>query len=84
MAHYTAREVELLAAVLEAESAPPLVARLAARQLIDVRHELGWENWRRIESGQSSDEAHPAAVADADLAFGMLADGLGRTLSIRP
>lgn len=80
VSHYTAREVELLAAVLEAESesVPPLAARLAALHLVAVRHELGRENWRRIDAGLSADEAHPAAVADADLAFGMLADGLER------
>ncbi|MFJ6793076.1 TetR family transcriptional regulator [Streptomyces sp. NPDC091268] len=84
LAHYTAREVELLAAVLEAESAPPLIARLAARQLVDVRHELGLENWRRIEAGHSAEEVLPTAVADADRAFGLLADGLDRTLPPRP
>lgn len=45
-----------------------------------VRHELGRANWRRISAGQSADEAHPAAVAEADRAFAMLADGLDRTL----
>ncbi|MFG2985786.1 TetR/AcrR family transcriptional regulator [Streptomyces sp. NPDC048258] len=82
LALYTAREVELLAEVLEAESAPPLTARLAAMHLVAVRHELGRENWRRIDSGQSADEAHPAAVADAEAAFGMLAGGLDRALPI--
>ncbi|MFD9357719.1 TetR/AcrR family transcriptional regulator [Streptomyces sp. NPDC060031] len=84
LTHYTDREVELLAAVLEAESAPPLIARLAARQLVDARKQLGMENWRRVASGQSADAALPAAVADADRAFGMLAEGLDRTLSALP
>ncbi|MCX4626318.1 TetR/AcrR family transcriptional regulator [Streptomyces sp. NBC_01443] len=84
MAHYTDREVELLAAVLEAESAPPLIARLAAIHLVAVRHELGRENYRRMDAGQSADEAHPAAVADADRAFAMLAEGLDRALPIAP
>uniref|UniRef100_A0AAU2K046 TetR/AcrR family transcriptional regulator n=1 Tax=Streptomyces sp. NBC_00049 TaxID=2903617 RepID=A0AAU2K046_9ACTN len=83
LAHYTAREVELLAAVLEAESVPALSARLAATHLVAVRQELGRENWRRIESGQSADEAHPAAVTDAERAFGMLAGGLDQVLPIR-
>ncbi|OKK22317.1 TetR family transcriptional regulator [Streptomyces sp. CB00455] len=83
LAHYTAREKELLAAVLEAESAPALTARLAAQHLVAVRQELGRENWRRIQSGQSADAAHPAAVADADAAFAMLAGGLDRVLPIR-
>ncbi|MFF4578436.1 TetR/AcrR family transcriptional regulator [Streptomyces sp. NPDC001373] len=80
IAHYTAREVELLAAVLEGERVEPLSARLAATHLVAVRQGLGRENWRRIEAGSTADEAYPAAVADADRAFGMLADGLDRTL----
>ncbi|MFD8634819.1 TetR/AcrR family transcriptional regulator [Streptomyces sp. NPDC059533] len=80
IAHYTAREVELLAEALEAESVPPFGARLAALHLVTVRHELGRENWRRLAAGQSADEAYPAAVAEADRAFAMLADGLDRTL----
>ncbi|MEU9256323.1 TetR family transcriptional regulator [Streptomyces sp. NPDC048270] len=83
LARYTTREVELLAAALEAESTPPLTARLAALHLVTARQELGRENWRRIEAGQSADEAHPAAVADADSAFGMLAGGLDQVLPIR-
>ncbi|WP_326586660.1 TetR family transcriptional regulator [Streptomyces sp. NBC_01294] len=82
LAHYTAREVELLAAVFEAESVPSLASRLAALHLVTVRQELGRENWRRIDAGRSADEAYPDAVADADLAFGMLAGGLERELPI--
>ncbi|MGW7329148.1 TetR/AcrR family transcriptional regulator [Streptomyces sp. NPDC054840] len=84
LGHYTDREVELLAAELEAEAVPPLAARLAAMHLVAVRHELGRENWRRIDSGQSADEAHAAAVADADQAFAMLADGLDKALPAAP
>ncbi|MEU3724575.1 TetR family transcriptional regulator [Streptomyces sp. NPDC031705] len=80
LAHYTAREVELLAAVLEAETVPAFTARLAALHLVTVRQELGRENWRRLSAGQSADEAYPAAVAEADHAFAMLADGLDQTL----
>ncbi|MCX5380903.1 TetR/AcrR family transcriptional regulator [Streptomyces sp. NBC_00091] len=84
LAHYTAREVELLAGVLEAEAVPPLTARLAALHLVTVRQELGRENWRRLSAGQSADAAYPAAVADADRAFTMLAEGLDRALPIPP
>ncbi|MEU8436035.1 TetR family transcriptional regulator [Streptomyces sp. NPDC029216] len=80
IAHYTAREVELLAAVLETEGVAPLPARLAAIHLVAVRHELGRENFRRIDAGGTADETYPAAVTEADRAFGMLADGLDRTL----
>ncbi|MGR4878744.1 TetR/AcrR family transcriptional regulator [Streptomyces sp. LARHCF249] len=84
LARYTAREVELLAAALEAESTPSLTARLGALHLVTVRQELGRENWRRIDAGRSADEVHPGAVADANAAFGMLAGGLDRVLPIRP
>lgn len=80
LAHYTAREVDLLGDALEGESVAPLTARLAALHLVTVRHELGRENYRRISAGQSADEAYPAAVTDADTAFGMLAEGLDRAL----
>lgn len=83
LAHYTAREAELLAEVLEAESRAPLVARMAALHLVTVRQELGRENWRRIASGRCADEVYPEAVADADEAFGMLAGGLDVALAAR-
>ncbi|MDJ0382810.1 TetR family transcriptional regulator [Streptomyces sp. G-G2] len=83
IAHYTAREVELLADVLEAESAEALPARLAALYLVTARHELGRANWRRIEGGQSAAEAQEAAAAEADAAFATLAQGLDRTLTAR-
>ncbi|MFD5621890.1 TetR/AcrR family transcriptional regulator [Streptomyces yangpuensis] len=84
LSHYSDREVELLAVGLEGESVAPLAARLAAVHLVAVRHELGRANWLRLDAGQSADEAHAAAVADADLAFGMLAAGLDRTLPAAP
>ncbi|MEV7612108.1 TetR family transcriptional regulator [Streptomyces sp. NPDC089799] len=78
IAHYTAREVELLAEALESGAGyeTPFAARLAALCLVTARHELGKENWRRIAAGRSADECHADAVADADRAFGMLAGGL--------
>ncbi|MFD3548082.1 TetR/AcrR family transcriptional regulator [Streptomyces sp. NPDC058655] len=83
LSHYTAREVGLLAEVLEAEEVAPLTARLSALQLVTVRHELGRVNWLRIDAGESADAAHPAAAAEADQAFGMLSGGLDRVLPIR-
>ncbi|THA57622.1 TetR/AcrR family transcriptional regulator [Streptomyces sp. A1136] len=82
--HYTAREVELLAAVLREEGVAPLAARLAAQHLVTVRRELGRENYHRLAAGQSADEAYPTARAEAEQAFAMLADGLDRGLPIRP
>ncbi|MCY0958094.1 TetR/AcrR family transcriptional regulator [Streptomyces sp. H27-H5] len=83
MAHYTTREVELLAEVLEAESVAPLAARMAATHLVAVRQGLGRANWARIASGVSADDAYAAAVTEADQAFGMLAEGLDANLSRR-
>ncbi|MER5731500.1 TetR family transcriptional regulator [Streptomyces sp. NPDC002138] len=103
LAHYTAREVDLLAAVLEGEAkartggeaeaeaeekegsgeAPSLPARMAALYLVTARHELGRENWRRMDAGQSAAEAQEAAMADADTVFAMLAEGLDRSLPDR-
>ncbi|MET9700224.1 TetR family transcriptional regulator [Streptomyces sp. NPDC006529] len=91
LAHYAAREVDLLAAVLEREAEEAgaggaevgrrrLRARLGALYLVTARHELAQANWRRIDAGQSAAAAHGAAVADADMAFAMLAEGLDRTL----
>lgn len=83
MAHYTTREVELLAEVLKAESVAPLAARMAATHLVAVRQGLGRANWARIASGVSADDAYAAAVTEADQAFGMLAEGLDANLSRR-
>ncbi|WP_405486674.1 TetR family transcriptional regulator [Streptomyces sp. NBC_00096] len=83
LTHYTSREVELLAAVLEVESVDPLTARLSAEYLVGARRELGRENFRRIDAGQSADAAHSAAVADAERAFGLLAGGLDGALPVR-
>ncbi|MFF3425746.1 TetR/AcrR family transcriptional regulator [Streptomyces sp. NPDC002602] len=83
MAHYTAREVELLGEVLEGESVAPLAARLAATHMVAVRQGLGRANWARVSSGASADDAHATAVTEADQAFGMLAEGLDATLSRR-
>ncbi|KOU62000.1 TetR family transcriptional regulator [Streptomyces sp. WM4235] len=83
MAHYTAREVELLGEALEGESVAPLAARMAATHLVAVRQGLGRANWARIASGVSADDAYAAAVTEADQAFGMLAEGLDAALSRR-
>ncbi|MFI8100695.1 TetR/AcrR family transcriptional regulator [Streptomyces sp. NPDC086023] len=76
LTHYTEREVELLAEALAPEYDTPLAARLAALHLVTVRHELGHENFRRLDAGSTADEAHARAAADADRAFTMLATGL--------
>ncbi|MFI6725041.1 TetR/AcrR family transcriptional regulator [Streptomyces sp. R-74717] len=51
--------------------------RLAAGQIIAVQRILGLENWRRIDAGESADQAYGGAVEAAELAFAQLRSGLG-------
>ncbi|MCX5341956.1 TetR/AcrR family transcriptional regulator [Streptomyces atratus] len=51
--------------------------RLAAGQIIAVQRILGLENWRRIDAGESADQAYGGAVEAAELAFVQLRSGLG-------
>ncbi|WP_069765003.1 TetR family transcriptional regulator [Streptomyces sp. LUP47B] len=53
-----------------------LDARLAAGQIIAVRRILALENWRRIAKGETVEDVRGDAVAAAERAFGVLADGL--------
>ncbi|WP_329244871.1 TetR family transcriptional regulator [Streptomyces canus] len=53
-----------------------LDARLAAGQIIAVRRILAMENWRRIAQGETVEDVRGDAVAGAERAFGLLADGL--------
>ncbi|WP_405519197.1 TetR family transcriptional regulator [Streptomyces canus] len=53
-----------------------LDARLAAGQIIAVRRILAMENWRRIAKGETVEDVRGDAVAAAERAFGVLADGL--------
>ncbi|MFD3519233.1 TetR/AcrR family transcriptional regulator [Streptomyces sp. NPDC058653] len=54
----------------------PVVARLAAGQIVAVQRVLAEGNWRRIAEGESADRVYPDAVAAAGLGFGQLRDGL--------
>ncbi|MER6101830.1 TetR family transcriptional regulator [Streptomyces sp. NPDC001832] len=51
--------------------------RLAAGQIIAVQRILALENWRRIDAGESADQAYGSAVENAELAFAQLRAGLG-------
>jgi AcrR family transcriptional regulator len=53
-----------------------LDARLAAGQIIAVRRILAMENWGRIAKGEPVEEVRGDAVAAAERAFRVLADGL--------
>ena len=52
--------------------------RLAASQIVAVLRVLGEENWRRIDTGVSADQAYPGAVEAAETAFAQLRSGIGR------
>ncbi|MET9553518.1 TetR/AcrR family transcriptional regulator [Streptomyces sp. NPDC006645] len=75
---YQGRSEAVLAEALvrAAPSAEPVVARLAAGQIVAVQRVLAEENWRRIAAGESADGVYPDAVAAAELGFGQLRSGL--------
>lgn len=58
---------------------PPgdLDARLAASAIIAVRRNLCEANWRELAAGHSAAHRHSVAVAEAERAFELLADGFG-------
>jgi hypothetical protein len=75
---YLRRGEEALAAALH-EAAPAagrFAARLAAAQIISVLHELASANQARIIAGSSADALAADALAEAELAFAMLGDGM--------
>ncbi|MGA6205793.1 hypothetical protein ACPESR_13710 [Nocardia testacea] len=50
-----------------------------------MRRDLCEANWREMAAGRSAAQRHPVAVAEADRAFELLAEGFARTLrSHRP
>ncbi|MET8796023.1 TetR family transcriptional regulator [Nocardia sp. NPDC004568] len=61
---------------------PPddLDARLAASAITAVRGTLCEANWREMAAGRTAAQRHPVAVAEADRAFELLAEGFARTL----
>lgn len=71
------RDAALLAdALRETTNADVLPARLAAAQFATTQHLLADDNVRHLGAGRSADERHPGAVADAEVAFGLLRNGL--------
>jgi AcrR family transcriptional regulator len=71
-------ERELAAALRESADVPELTARLAAVQIVAVQWELAKDNAERLAHGEAADPRYPGAVADAELAFTLLENGLGR------
>jgi AcrR family transcriptional regulator len=76
---YITRDEEALADAL-VETAPPLdplMARLAAGQIIAVQRILARDNWRRLAGGETANDLYDSATAAADDGFRLLASGLG-------
>ncbi|GAA1082420.1 TetR family transcriptional regulator [Kitasatospora arboriphila] len=69
-------EQALARALQETADTPELTARLAAVQIVGVQWVLAQDNAARLAAGTPADTRHPGAVADAEQAFALLADGL--------
>lgn len=54
----------------------PLVARVAAAQILAAQRVLALENWRRVDAGEPVVEVHPDAIREANRAFDQLSSGL--------
>lgn len=71
------RDTALLADGLrDTTDAGVLASRLAATQLAATLHLLADDNAKHLGEGQSADERHPGAIADAEAAFTLLRNGL--------
>ncbi|MFH9723234.1 TetR/AcrR family transcriptional regulator [Streptomyces sp. NPDC017254] len=73
---YRVRSEAALADALAAGPGDPLLARLAAGQIVTVLRVLAEENTARIAGGETADGLEAEAVAAAGLAFGALREGL--------
>lgn len=77
---HVTRDEEALAAALRAGTGTggdPLLAALAAGQVVAVQRVLARHNWQQLIEGRTAADLHPEAVAAADQAFGLLRNGLG-------
>ncbi|MEU9228884.1 TetR family transcriptional regulator [Streptomyces massasporeus] len=70
----------LAQALRDTAGVPALTARLAATHLVNTHWLLALDNFRSLDGGRSADERHPQAVADAEIAFTLLAQGLAGRL----
>ncbi|MEV0976237.1 TetR family transcriptional regulator [Streptomyces sp. NPDC049915] len=71
-----ASERALAEALQDTAGVPPLTARLAATHVVSTHWLLSMDNFRALDGGRSADERYPQAVADAEHAFTLLAEGL--------
>ncbi|AZM49967.1 TetR family transcriptional regulator [Streptomyces sp. WAC 06738] len=74
----TGAERALADALRETAGVPEPTARLAAAQIVAVQWALARENAERLAAGESADDRYPGAVAAAEHAFVLLANGLRR------
>ncbi|MDP4506805.1 TetR/AcrR family transcriptional regulator [Nonomuraea turcica] len=72
----TGAERALAQALQETADTPELTARLAAVQIVAVQWALAQDNAGRLAYGEPADERYAGAVADAEHAFALLANGL--------
>ncbi|WP_317447033.1 TetR/AcrR family transcriptional regulator [Streptomyces collinus] len=70
----------LAQALQDTARVPALTARLAATHMVSTHWLLSMDNFRALDGGRSADERYPQAVADAEHAFTLLTEGLGRHL----
>ncbi|WP_078661091.1 TetR/AcrR family transcriptional regulator [Streptomyces sp. NRRL B-24484] len=69
-------ERALTEALRETADVPGLAARLAAVQIVAVQWVLAQDNAALLAAGEPADARYPAAVADAEQAYALLANGL--------
>ncbi|MEU3984659.1 helix-turn-helix domain-containing protein [Streptomyces sp. NPDC026672] len=69
-------ERALAEALRDTADVPELTARLASVQIVAVHWALAQDNAERLAYGESADERHAGAVADAEHAFTLLENGL--------
>ncbi|NUR85204.1 MAG: TetR family transcriptional regulator [Nonomuraea sp.] len=72
MSTFRTSSEEMLARAIQGEGPPELPARVTAAQLAAVQWLLSQDNFRLMVDGVPAEDRYPQAVADAELAFGML------------
>ncbi|MEV5803255.1 TetR/AcrR family transcriptional regulator [Streptomyces collinus] len=70
----------LTEALQDTARVPALTARLAATHVVSTHWLLSMDNFGALDGGRSADERYPQAVADAENAFTLLAEGLASHL----
>lgn len=71
-------EQALTDALRETAGVGEFAARLAAVQIVAVHWTLTLDNARRLAAGEAADERYAGAVREAEQAYALLANGVGR------